>query len=55
MVKNYSIMKKEMKILIEHEMRHIGIMGDKTYIVPHDIELGEFDAISDKYGEDWSR
>ena len=45
----------QMKILIEHEMRHIGIAGDKTYIVPHDIELGEFDAISDKYGEDWSR
>ena len=45
----------QMKILIEHEMRHIGIMGDKTYIVPHDIELGEFNAISEKYGEDWSR
>ena len=46
---------EQIKILIEHELRHIGIKGDKYCIVPHDIELGEFNAISEKYGDDWSR
>ena len=44
---------EQYKILIEHELRHIGIGGDKTYIVPHDFERGEFDAIIKKYGEHW--
>lgn len=41
-------------ILIEHELRHIGERNGKPCIIPHDIEHGEFTAISDKYGEDWS-
>jgi len=41
------------KILIEHELRHIGIDGDRIFIVPHDREYGEFTAISEKYGDNW--
>lgn len=46
---------EQYKILIEHELRHIGIDGDKIFIVPHDFEYGEFAAITDKYGENWER
>lgn len=46
---------KQLEILIEHELRHIGIDEDgnepKFYIVPHDVE--EFDSILDKYGAHW--
>lgn len=45
---------EQLRILIEHELRHIGIAGNRTYIVPHDVERGEFTAIADKYGENWS-
>lgn len=45
---------EQFRILIEHELRHIGIKDGKPYIVPHDIERGEFTAIAEKYGEDWS-
>lgn len=44
---------EQFKILIEHELRHIGVKDDKIFIVPHDVEFGEFAAISDKYGEHW--
>ena len=45
----------KMKILVEHELRHIGFDGDKKlYIVPHDVVIGEFEAIRQKYGVDWS-
>lgn len=48
---------EQKKILVEHELRHIGIdeeTGNETkyYIVPHDIE--EFDEIIKKYGLRWS-
>jgi len=43
----------QFKILIEHELRHIGFKNDKPVIVPHDFERGEFAAISEKYGENW--
>ena len=44
------------KILMYHELRHIGIdkddMGELTfYIVPHDIE--DFSDIINTYGEHW--
>ena len=45
----------KLKILVEHELRHIGFDGDKKlYIVPHDVVIGEFEAIRQKYGADWS-
>lgn len=46
---------EQMKILIEHELRHIGVDGEKFYIVPHDIVLGEFAEIERKYGADWCK
>lgn len=47
----------QLRILIEHELMHIGIdeeSGDETryYIVPHDVE--EFNEIIRKYGLRWS-
>lgn len=46
---------EQYKILIEHELRHIGVNGNKFRIVPHDYEHGEFDKIIEKYGEDWDK
>jgi hypothetical protein len=48
----------QLRILIEHEIRHIGIAdGDDGYpryfIIPHDVE--DFRAIIDSYGLDWSQ
>ena len=44
----------QFRILIEHELRHIGSKNGKPCIIPHDIERGEFTAIAEKYGENWS-
>ena len=44
---------EQIKILLEHEIMHIGIDGDKYTIVPHDIE--EFMEIIRKYGINWQR
>lgn len=43
---------EQIKILLEHELMHIGIEGQRMYIVPHDAE--EFTEIIRKYGIDWS-
>lgn len=48
---------KQKEILIEHELRHIGVDEEdgfetKLYIVPHDYE--EFRSIIEAYGLDWS-
>lgn len=43
---------EQLKILLEHELMHIGIDGERKFIVPHDVE--EFRKIIDKYGMDWS-
>lgn len=47
---------RQLRILIEHELRHIGINQDgnepRYFVVPHDIE--EFNAIIETYGIDWS-
>lgn len=43
---------KQLEILMEHELMHIGISDDgKLRIDPHDIE--DFRAIIDDYGLDW--
>lgn len=44
---------EQIKILLEHEIMHIGIDGDKYTIVPHDIE--EFMEIIRKYGINWQK
>ena len=47
---------KQLEILIEHELMHVGINFDGVeisyYIVPHDVE--EFWDIINTYGIDWS-
>ena len=47
---------EQMRILIEHELRHMGydLEGNEPtpYIVPHDYE--EFKQIMDKYGINWA-
>ena len=47
---------EQMRILIEHELLHMGydLEGNEPtpYIVPHDYE--EFKQIMDKYGIDWA-
>lgn len=43
---------EQMKILLEHELMHIGVDENRLYIVPHDAE--EFTEIIRKYGIDWS-
>jgi hypothetical protein len=42
----------QIKVLMLHELRHIG-MGERGFtIVPHDIE--DFSSILEKYGLDWN-
>ena len=40
---------KQLKILLEHELRHIGKNGK---LIPHDV--GDFRAIISKYGDNWA-
>ncbi len=43
----------QLEILMEHELRHIGITENGELVIePHDIE--DFRAIIDKFGLDWS-
>ena len=48
---------EQMKILMYHELLHIGIderSGEPKYvIVPHDVQ--DFRAVIEKYGIDWAR
>ena len=44
--------KKQLEILIFHELLHIGIDGEKFYTRPHDLE--DFRVIIDKYGTGWA-
>lgn len=43
---------QQIKILIFHELLHVGIDGDKMFIRPHDLE--DFKIIIDEYGSDWN-
>ena len=43
---------EQMKILLWHELKHIGVDEEgETYVVPHDIE--EFRDIIEAHGLDW--
>lgn len=44
---------EQILILLEHEIMHIGVDGDRKYIVPHDTD--EFTEIIRKYGIDWAK
>lgn len=44
----------QVKILLEHELLHIGVDKDgKFYVKPHDLE--DFRSIIDKYGAYWDK
>lgn len=43
---------EQLKILIFHELLHVGIDGDKYFINPHDLE--DFKIIIDNYGVNWN-
>ena len=40
------------KILMLHELLHVGVDGDRLYIRPHDLE--DFKSIIAEYGVDWA-
>ena len=42
----------QMKILMLHELLHVGVDGDRLYIRPHDLE--DFKSIIAEYGFDWA-
>lgn len=43
---------QQIRILLEHELMHIGIDGECLFVRPHDTD--EFIEIIRKYGIDWS-
>jgi hypothetical protein len=42
---------EQIKILIFHELLHVGVDGEKMFIRPHDLE--DFKTIIDEFGVDW--
>ena len=44
---------EQIKILLFHELLHVGADTDDPYIRPHDLE--DFRMIIDKYGVDWDK
>lgn len=42
----------QLRILIFHELLHVGVDGDRLFIVPHDLE--DFRVIIDEFGVDWN-
>ena len=43
---------EQMKILMLHELLHVGVDGDRLFIGPHDLE--DFKSIIAEYGVDWA-
>lgn len=44
---------EQLKIVIFHELLHVGVDDDRLYIVPHDLE--DFKLIISEFGIDWSK
>lgn len=42
---------KALKILLFHELLHIGVEDENHFVIPHDLE--DFKMIVNKYGTDW--
>lgn len=42
----------QLKILIFHELLHIGVDAERLFIKPHDLE--DFKTIIDEFGTDWA-
>lgn len=47
----HGMSENQLKILMLHELKHIGLNHKGYYLVPHDIE--DFSDILSKYGLDW--
>ena len=43
---------EQMKILMLHELLHVGVDGDRLFARPHDLE--DFKSIIAEYGVDWA-
>ncbi len=43
---------EQIKILILHELLHVGVDGDKLFVRQHDLE--DFKLVIDKYGTNWA-
>ena len=43
----------QMKILLFHELLHVGVDDERLFIRPHDLE--DFKQVIDEFGTDWSR
>lgn len=48
-----SLSDEQLRILLEHELLHVGRDKDEMYVRPHDYE--EFKKIIDKYGLEWAK
>lgn len=44
---------EQIRILLFHELLHVGIEGDKYSVRPHDLE--DFAMIIDRFGTDWDK
>ena len=44
---------EQIKILLFHELLHVGVDAEKPYIKPHDLE--DFKLIIDEFGTDWAK
>lgn len=44
---------EQIKTLIFHELLHVGVDGDRMFIVPHDLE--DFKVIISEFGVDWNK
>lgn len=49
---NVEFSDEQLRILIFHELLHVGVDGDKLYVKKHDVE--DFAPIIDRYGAHWS-
>ena len=43
---------EQLKILLFHELLHIGVEDERLYVKPHDLE--DFKVIIDRFGTNWA-
>lgn len=44
---------EQIRVLLLHELLHIGVEDERYFIKPHDLE--DFKLIIDRYGTEWSK
>lgn len=50
-VEDSELNEEQLRILVKHELMHVGLNGDKCFIVPHNVQ--DFYAIIEEYGVGW--